>query len=80
MEATATGEIIHGEIPSCTAYVVKHTGAYRHLGNAWAAGIMHGRAKEFVTDKTVPMFEIYENDPEETPESKLVTYVHIPAK
>ena len=52
-----------GEVPSCTAYVVKHTGAYRHLGNAWAAGMMHGRAKLFAADKKVPLFEIYDNDP-----------------
>lgn len=69
-----------GEIPSCTVYVVKHTGAYRHLGNAWAAGMMHGRARLFAADKKVPMFEIYDSDPASTPEDELVTRVHLPAK
>jgi DNA gyrase inhibitor GyrI len=69
-----------GEVPSCTAYVVKHTGAYRHLGNAWAAGMMHGRAKRFAADKRVPLFEIYDNDPAATPEAALVTRVHLPAR
>ena len=79
-DAAATGEFTAGEIPACTAYVVKHTGAYRHLGNAWAAGMMHGRAKLFAADKKVPMFEIYDNDPTVTPEGELVTRVHLPAK
>jgi predicted transcriptional regulator YdeE len=71
---------VSGEIPSCQAYVVKHTGAYRHLGNAWASGMMHGRAKKFTADKKVPLFEIYDNDPTVTPEAELVTRVHLPAK
>jgi len=79
-DAVASGEITSGEIPACTAYVVKHTGAYRHLGNAWAAGMMHGRAKRFAADKKVPMFEIYDNDPAVTAEGELVTRVHFPAK
>ena len=79
-DAAATGEMTAGEIPSCTAYVVKHTGSYRHLGNAWAAGMMHGRAKRFAADKKVPMFEIYDNDPTVTPEGELVTRIHLPAK
>ncbi|MCW1884539.1 SRPBCC family protein [Luteolibacter flavescens] len=73
-------DFVRGEIPSCRAYVVKHTGPYRHLGNAWAAGMMHGRAKKFTTDKKVPLFEIYDNDPTVTPEADLVTRVHLPAK
>jgi DNA gyrase inhibitor GyrI len=71
---------VSGEIPGCQAYVVKHTGAYRHLGNAWASGMMHGRAKKFAADKKVPLFEIYDNDPTVTPEAELVTRVHLPAK
>ncbi|MEK7953120.1 SRPBCC family protein [Luteolibacter soli] len=71
---------VTGEIPTCRAYVIKHTGAYRHLGNAWASGMMHGRAKKFTADKKVPLFEIYDNDPTVTPEAELVTRVHLPAK
>ncbi|HEY1121593.1 MAG TPA: SRPBCC family protein [Haloferula sp.] len=76
----APSEFVRGEIPSCKAYVVKHTGAYRHLGNAWASGMMHNRAKKFTADKKVPLFEIYDNDPTVTPEAELVTRVHLPAK
>jgi effector-binding domain-containing protein len=32
------------DLPSRRAYQIKHTGPYRHLGNAWSAGIMHSRA------------------------------------
>lgn len=79
-DAAAPDGFVRGEIPTCTAYVVRHTGAYRHLGNAWAAGMMHGRAKRFAADKRVPLFEIYDNDPAATPEAGLVTRVHLPAK
>lgn len=78
--ASASDGFVSGEIPSCTAYVVKHTGAYRHLGNAWASGMMHGRAKKFAADRKVPLFEIYDNDPTVTPEAELVTRVHLPAR
>ncbi len=80
MSAAAPEGFVSGEVPVCTAYVVKHTGAYRHLGNAWAAGMMHGRAKVFAADRKVPLFEIYDNDPTVTPETDLVTRVHLPAK
>jgi DNA gyrase inhibitor GyrI len=76
----ATDGFVRGEIPSCKAYVVKHTGAYRHLGNAWASGMMHSRGKKFSADKKVPLFEIYDNDPTVTPEAELVTRVHLPAR
>ncbi|WP_193210846.1 SRPBCC family protein [Luteolibacter marinus] len=71
---------VSGDIPVCEAYVVQHTGAYRHLGNAWASGVMHGRAKKYRTDRHVEAFEIYENDPTVTPEAELVTRVHFPSK
>ena len=79
-EPDAPDGFVRGEIPSCKAYVVKHTGAYRHLGNAWASGMMHNRAKKFTADKKVPLFEIYDNDSTVTPEAELVTRVHLPAK
>jgi predicted transcriptional regulator YdeE len=78
--AVVPARFTRGEIPSCRAYIVVHTGAYRHLGNAWAAGMMHGRGKRFTADKKTPCFEIYENDPAVTPEVELVTRVHFPAK
>lgn len=71
---------VSGEVPVCEAYVVEHTGAYRHLGNAWASGVMHGRAGRYKANKRIEAFEVYENDPTTTPEAQLVTRVHFPVK
>ncbi|BCX48268.1 ligand-binding SRPBCC domain-containing protein [Haloferula helveola] len=71
---------VSGSRPACRAYQVRHTGAYRHLGNAWAAGMMHARSKVFHGSKRLAPFETYESDPETTPEDELVTIIHIPAK
>lgn len=69
-----------GELAAGRAYLVRHTGPYRHLGNAWAAGMMHARAKVFPSSRSAPPFEVYENDPAETPDHALVTLVHLPAR
>ncbi|MEM7144531.1 MAG: SRPBCC family protein [Verrucomicrobiota bacterium] len=73
-------EFVTGEAPACRGYVVRHTGPYRHLGNAWSAGMMHGRAKQFSQSKKVYPFEVYENDPKTTPEGELVTAIYFPVK
>ncbi|MGJ8634360.1 MAG: SRPBCC family protein [Luteolibacter sp.] len=72
--------LVGGEIPACEVYVVKHTGPYEFLGNAWASGMMHGRAKVFAADKKIDPFEIYENDPQVVKAEELVTTVHFPMK
>ena len=70
-----------GEIPSCQVYDVKHTGHYEHLANAWSAGYMHARSKQFRQNKSIPPFETYETDPDEVSDRKdLVTVVHFPMK
>ena len=71
---------VSGVIPACNVYQVRHTGPYRFLGNAWAAGVMHGRAKVYAPDKKIDAFEIYENDPTEVAENNLVTVLHFPVK
>lgn len=48
--------------PEMDVYAVKHFGPYRHLGNGWAGGMMHGRAKQFKSSKKFPPFEIYEKE------------------
>ncbi|YCM46513.1 SRPBCC family protein [Verrucomicrobiaceae bacterium 227] len=58
-------------IPTGGVYVVKHTGPYRFLGNAWAAGMMHGRSKQFRHSKSFPPFEIYEEEDEKNPVVKI---------
>lgn len=69
-----------GELPSVPTYAIRHTGPYRHLGNAWASGMMHERARLFQQDKKIPPFEIYENSPDDVPESDVVTTIHFPTK
>lgn len=71
---------VAGQLPDFHAYSVKHTGPYRHLGNAWAAGMMHARARVFARDKRLAPFEIYESDPNEVPGNEVVTVVRFPAK
>lgn len=73
-------DFVSGEIPACRVYQVRHTGPYRFLGNAWAAGVMHGRAKLYAADKRISPFELYQNDPATTPEDGLVTLLHFPMK
>lgn len=69
-----------GNLPSMTTYAVTHMGPYRHLKNAWAAGVMHGRAKRFDQRKGIHPFEIYANDPTEVSEEEVKTVVHFPVK
>ncbi|MBD5780535.1 SRPBCC family protein [Pelagicoccus sp. NFK12] len=69
-----------GALPSLKAYAIHHTGPYRHLVNAWAAGMMHQRAKLFEMNKSVSPFEMYLGDPCEVPEESLLTKVYFPAK
>ncbi|MDF1739114.1 MAG: SRPBCC family protein [Verrucomicrobiales bacterium] len=71
---------INGVAPGMKTYAVKHTGPYRHLGNAWAAGIMRGRSGVFKQNKKAAPLEIYETNPEEVPENETITTVHIPMR
>ena len=57
--------------PGMEVYVVRHRGADRHLGNAWAAGMMHGRSKQFKHSKKFPPFEIYEEESGKDPVVKI---------
>ena len=69
-----------GSIPATEVYAVKHTGPYCYLSNAWSAGMMRARGKEFKQSKIAPPFETYEDDPSNCDEKQLVTVVHFPAK
>lgn len=72
--------IVRVEVPANRSFTVIHTGPYRHLGNAWSAGMMREQHKKFKADKSIAPFEIYVSDPENTPEEALVTVVHIPMR
>lgn len=70
-----------GERPALTTYAVRHRGSYRHLGNAWAVGMMRERAKCFRLGKQHPPFEVYDNDPAEAlSESEIAATLHFPLK
>lgn len=65
---------ISGEIPKTKVYTIRHQGPYRHIANAWAAGMMHQRSKQFKPAKFPPM-EVMYNGPKNTPENHLISEV-----
>lgn len=71
---------IQGALPKLQAYGVKHTGPYHHLGNAWSTLYSMHRGKEFKPLKGQDPFEVYENDPAQTPPNELVTTVYFPVR
>lgn len=79
-EGSMPPNFVAGRIPACGVYQVKHTGPYRFLDNAWASGLMGGKAKFFRANCKIDAFEIYENDPKGTDDSDLVTLVNFPVK
>lgn len=66
------------KLPDMKVYSVLHKGPYRHLANAWAAQMMHQRAKKFKSKKGLVPFEVYLNNPENTEEKELKTAVYFP--
>lgn len=62
------------------AYIIRHTGDYKHLANAWTAGFAHMRAKKFALNKAIHPFEHYENNPSEVASEACVTTLYFPAK
>lgn len=73
-------ELVAGELNAPKTFKIKHTGAYRHLGSAWSAGMMMERSKTFRRDKSTDPFEVYVTDPAAMQEADLVTEVHWPAQ
>jgi len=69
-----------GELPKMKVYTVSHTGPYRHIGNAWAAGMMHQRAKKFKPSRKQPPMEIMYNSPMNTPPNELISEILFPVK
>lgn len=53
-----------GRIPPLKTYVLDHVGPYRHLGNAWSAGMQMQQAKEFRSSKVFTPFETYSLRPD----------------
>ncbi|TWU05601.1 SRPBCC family protein [Stieleria varia] len=59
------------------AFHVRHTGSYENLGNAWSAAYQYARAKKIKLAKRAA-FEVYRNDPAQTPCAELVTDIYLP--
>lgn len=72
--------ILTGEIPKTNAYVLRHTGDYNHLGNAWSTLYTMHRIKEIKPSKKLHPFEVYENDPRNTVSKDLITDIYFPLK
>lgn len=71
---------VSGNIPSTNAYVLRHVGRYQHLGNAWSTLYNMNRSKEIRHKKAIHPFEIYRNNPHETPEKELITDIYFAVK
>ena len=71
-------DYIKGDIKSTKALEITHDGPYDFLGNAWAMGMMHTRAKK-VKGAGFP-FEQYWNSPLEVAPEELKTSVFFPVK
>lgn len=69
-----------GELPKFSAYTIRHTGPYHHIGNAWAAGMMHQRAKKFKPSRKLSPMEIMYNSPMNTPPNELISEILFPIK
>ena len=73
-------QYLSGNIPASACYVLKHTGRYQHLGNAWATLYTMTRNKEIKHNKKIDAFEVYLNDPQNTAEKDLETVLYFPVK
>ena len=69
-----------GFVPKVRAIKVVHTGSYAHLGNGWSAAMSYLRYHKLRLNKKQDAFEIYMNDPAETPSGQLVTEIFVPLK
>ncbi len=75
-----SAEFITGVIPKTNVFSLKHTGAYKHVVNAWATSESLSIAKIYTPKKKTPFFEVYLNNPNQVCEKELITEVHFPLK
>ena len=68
-----------GSVPPHRALQVNHKGAYRHLGNGWAAAMGCARGLHKL-NKRVPMYEVYGNNPNEVAETETLVDIYVPVK
>ncbi len=67
-----------GIIPAHKCIEVKHFGPYYHIANAWALASSYMRRNKFNFDKSIPMYEIYLNNPKFVEEKDIQTAIHLP--
>ncbi len=77
--ATVPADLSSWSIPESKALAVEHIGSYDHLGNAWSAAYQFARYKKLKQSKA-GAFEIYNNDPQDTPPAELRTEIYLPLK
>ena len=75
----ALGALAQWSSPQTEALRVEHVGSYDHLGNAWSAAHQFARCKRLRQKKT-GSFEIYRNDPKDTPPAELRTEIFLPLR
>ena len=68
-------KFITGNIPSTKIFTLRHTGSYKHLGNAWATMMNFEQSKKITSNKKIYPFEHYVSDPREVKEKDLITDV-----
>ncbi len=70
-----------GEIPKVNALKITFKGDYKHVGNAWSAGMGYMQANKLKENGSVAPFEVYITDPqEESDEREWITEVYMPIK
>lgn len=68
----------HGQIQAGNYACVRYVGPYEGLARVWSEMTNHIERKLRRTVLQSPAFEIYVNDPEETPPSQLITDLYMP--
>ncbi len=76
----AAEDFVAGRLFGGKALVLKHTGRYENLGNAWTAGYAYLRSKKIKPKKGVDPLEVYLNNPKETDPKDLKTVLFFPVK
>lgn len=72
-------ELVTWSMPSCKALHVEHTGSYDNVANGWSAAHQYARYRKLKQSK-IGTFELYKNDPDETPSAELLTEIYLPLK
>ena len=67
------------KFPQARALHVRHTGSYKHLGNAWSIANRIAEHQKLKLNRSAS-FEIYTNSPHDTPEESVQTDLYLPLR